>query len=381
VTDDFSPAGPPAEIAELVRERTEARTNHQYARADELKARIEAAGWRVVDRGRKSSVRPAAPASAEVDGEVRYGSAAGVPAAADVPRARTDPETAPLSIVLVASEEPARLSRLLAAIREHAPAGVQTIVVENDPSDAQVEALHPDAPDRAAVGGLEPEILRTSVRLGYAAALNIGLRRATGSLVLLGDGSAIPTGDAFSPLAGALDDPGVAAVGAFGLLSEEGVAFRPNELERADADPDADLEVAALEGAWFACRRDDLNAIGPVDEHFVTPAWLDVWLSLRLRVGAETSLVAGTNATSDIADGEGDGVEGVEAAEALDSAGLTGDSGQAPEADRPPAPRRALMIDLPLARDETVWPPERTRLNRRNMYRVLDDFGARDDLA
>jgi hypothetical protein len=380
MTDDFSPSGPPAEISQLVRERAEARADRQYTRADELKARIEAAGWRVVDRGRKSSVHPATPASVEVDGEVRYGSAADLPAAG-APRARTEPGTAPLSVVLVASEEPARLSRLLAAIREHAPAGVQTIVVENDPSDAQVEALRRGSPDRSAVGGLEPELLRTSVRLGYAAALNIGLRRAAGPVVLLADGSAVPTGDAFSPLLRALEDPEVAAVGAFGLLSEEGVAFRPNELERVDADPDADLEVAALEGAWLAFRHEDVDAIGPVDEHFVTPAWLDVWLSLRLRVGAGTSPVTGTEAIPDTADGGGDGVEGVKAAGNFDSEGPTDEPGQAPEAAELPAPRRALTVDLPLARDETVWPPERTRLNRRNMYRVLDTFGTRDDLA
>lgn len=396
--DEFAPAPPPSDITHLLRERMEARASHDWDRADDLKAQIEAAGWRVVDRGKRSSVHPAAPASVEVGGERRYGSAA------DVPDAWAFPATASFTVALVVSEEPGRVSRLLAALREHAPAGTQVVIVENDPSDAQAAALRVGAPDRGLIGGAEPEILRTSVRLGYAAALNIALRRAAGEIVLLADGSAVPSGDAFTKLAEAFADPEVVAVGPFGLLAEDGVPLRPNDLERAAPDPDADLEVAALEGAWLAFRRDDLIELGAVEEHFVTSAWLDVWLSLRLRTGPMEPPVFGSEAAheatdegdgeatdeaSDAAasatdgnpDGERDGVEGAEAAADSDSEGSADVAGQALEEMELAAPRRALMIDLPLVRDETPWPPERTRLNRRNMYRVLDTFGWRDDLA
>lgn len=366
---------PPDEIARLVSKRAEARANRDWVRADEIKAQIEAAGWRVVDRGRRSSVHPAAPASIEVGGEVRYGSAA------DVPSAWTEPATARWTVVLVASEEPGKLSRLLATLREHAPAGTQVVVVENDPSAAQAAALAPEATDRATIGDREPEVLRTSVRLGYAAALNVGLRRAAGELVLLADGSAVPAGDALTPLATALAAEDVAAAGAYGLLAEEGTVFRPNDLERVTPDPGADLEVAALEGAWLALRRDDIAEIDSIDEHFVTPAWLDVWLSLRLRVGDGESDGAGPGEAGSDLDGESDGVEGVEAETASDSERSTDTVAGALETPELQAPRRALMVDLPLVRDETPWPPERTRLNRRNMYRVLQAFGWRDDLA
>ena len=379
--DDFAPAPPPSDITHLVRERTDARANRNWARADELKAQIEAAGWRVVDRGKRSSVHPAAPVSVEVDGERRYGSAA------DVPNGWVAPATAPFTVAIVASEEPARVSRLLAALRDHAPAGTQVVVVENDPSAAQTQALSANAPDRAPIGGAEPEVLRTSVRLGYAAALNIALRRATGEVVLLADGSAVPTGDAFAKLHEALTDPEVVVAGAYGLLAEEGVPLRPHELERATPDPDADLEVAAIEGAWLAFRRADLIELGTIEEHFVTPAWLDVWLSLRLRTGAmepsgdESEAADEDDPTEDTSNGARDGVDVAEAGTEPDSDGPAGTVDQAPDAADLPAPKRALMIDLPLARDETAWPPDRTRLNRRNMYRVLDTFGWRDDLA
>jgi hypothetical protein len=297
-----------------------------------------------------------------------------------VPSAASEPPTAPFTVVLVASEEPALVSRLLTALRAHAPAGTQVVIVENDPSDAQVAALQPGGTDLSPISAREPEVLRTSARLGYAGALNIGLRRAGGEIVVVADGSAVPTGDALTPLAEALGDPEVAAAGAYGLLAEEGVPFRPSTMEPAMPEEGADLEVAALEAAWIAFRRDDLTTPGLIDEHFVTPAWLDVWLSLRLRVGP---MAIADDAGDDRIwqDGEGDGVEGVEAAAEPDSESSTGTGDQAPEEAGLPAPKRALMIHLPLQRDEIRWPPERTRLNRRNMYRVLDAFGWRDDLA
>jgi Glycosyl transferase family 2 len=370
VTDQSPLSGPPAEISQLVRERAEARASRDWSRADELKARIEAAGWRVVDRGRRSSVHPAAPPTVEIDGQRRYGSAADVPSALDAPA------TAAWTVLLLASEEPARVSRLLAALRAHAPAGTHVVVVENDPSEAQVQALADGAQDRSPIAGREPEIIRTSVRLGYAAALNVGLRRAIGELVLLADGAAVPTGDALTPLAQALQDPDVAIAGGYGLTTEADAPFQPGSLARlGETDADAASgrrDVAALEGAWLAFRRDDLRWLGSLDEHFVTPAWLDVWLSLRLRARAE-----GFGEE----DEERDGVGGFETGAEPDSAGAREAEARAPEPADLPAPRRALSLELPLVRDETAWPPERTRLNRRNMYRVLDAFGWRDDLG
>jgi len=232
VTDPTSPAGPPAEITHLVRERTEARARRDWTRADALKAEIEAAGWRVVDRGSRTSVSPAAPATVELDGEVRYGSAAAVPSLLD------SPTTTLWTVVVVASEQPDRVSRLLTALRSHAPRGTRIVVVANDPSDAQVAALGPEAPDRAPIDGTVPELLRTSTRLGYAAALNIGLRRASGEFVLLTDATAWPTGDALTPLAAALNEPAVAdrravaVAGGFGLFAAEAGPLRPNALRR-----------------------------------------------------------------------------------------------------------------------------------------------------
>jgi hypothetical protein len=271
------------------------------------------------------------------------------------------------TVVVVASEAPAAVSGLLAGLRAHAPAGTQVVVVANDPSEAQQAALAAAAPDRAAIAGNDVEVLRTVTRLGYAAALNIGLRRAAGELVLLADASVRPAGDALTPLARALEDPDVAVAGAIGLTSSEPGRVRPAAIE-----PSEEREAGALLGAWLAFRRSDLIALGPLDERFVTPAWLDVWWSLRLRAGQEPELPDA---------GEPDAEEARVDAAAAGAAELGEKEPEPSPYDfELPAPRKAIRLDLPLERDAVVWPPDRSRLARRNMYRMLDRFGWRTDL-
>ena len=370
MSEPTSPAGPPAEISHLVRERVEARARRDWARADAIKAQIEAAGWRVVDRRGRSSVSQATPASVEADGEIHYGSAAGVASLLD------QPATAAWTVAIVASEAPDRVSRLLGALRTHAPAGTQVVIVANDPNEAQVAALSPDAADRAAIGGLAPEVIRTSARLGYAAALNIALHRSAGELVLITDGTAWPIGDAISPLASALGDDAVAAVGGFGLYAADDEPLRPNALDREPATDDvaARSSPTALEAGWLAFRRSDYVGLGPLDEHFVTPSWLDVWWTLRLRAGEEPEGWQGAEPSPEDEAGDPAG------ADSADTPAATEGDTPEPEYDFP-EPRRAVRLELPLEREAVGWPPDRSRLNRRNMYRVLSRFGRRIDLG
>jgi hypothetical protein len=220
-------------------------------------------------------------------------------------------------------------------------------------------------------------VLRTSTRLGFAAALNIGLRRAAGEIVVLADGSAWPTGDALSLLAAALADPTIAAVGGFGLVAPEGGPLRPNALERPDGSL-AVQDVAALEAGWLAFRRSDYRELGPLDEHFVSPSWLDVWWTLRLRVGAESEGELEAD-EADMAAEDRTDTDGDESGRG-GSPAQTASPERADSAELPPA-RRAVRLELPLSREDAPWPPDRSRLNRRNMYRVLDRFGWRDDLV
>ena len=314
---------PPDEIEALARERAAARAGREYARADGLRAQIETAGWRVVDQGTAYRLEPAAPPTIEAVGVVRYGTAAAVPSMLDAS------PTAHFSVLLLADDWPDDLARMLGGLRVHAPAGTHVAIVANDPSPAQAARLAPGSPDLEPVAGAEPELVWTSARLGHAAALNVGLRRARGTVVVLADTSVEPTGDALAPLAAALDDHGVAVAGGFGLTSPDLRHF----FEAAGP------EVDAVGAPWLAFRRADLATLGPLDEKFIFHRNLDIWLSLALRAGADP--------------------------------------------DRPP--RRALRLDLPLVRHEqrgwiALPAAERDRLSKRNFYRVLDRFRERSDL-
>jgi GT2 family glycosyltransferase len=307
----------PQEVLDLAHARREARIARDWARADALRADIESAGWTVVDRGVDFDLAPAHPPDLVADGIVRHGSSESVPSRL------AEPATAPATVIVTATDWPADVARAVRGLASDEPAGTQVVVVADGPSpgqDEEVEALE-------ASGA---ETVRTSDRLGQAAAFNAGVRRAVGAVVVLLDPSVEPTGDVIGPLVRALGDPTVGVAGPWGMRSTDLRHF-----EDAPG-PDAD----AIAGYCLAFRRADFTDRGPFDEKFRFYRNLDIWWSLVLR-------------------DEGEG--------------------------RPP--RRAVVVpDLPAVRHEhRAWTSlsqdERDRLSRRNFYRVLHRFGARLDLA
>jgi len=303
----------PASVADAARRRSEARAARDWETADRLRAEIEAAGWRVIDRGVNYRLEPASPPSVEVAGQLRYGRSDAVPR-------RLDEAPAGLATMIVlASEDPARLQRSLEAIDATGPAGVDVVLV--------VDGLE-------IAATTDHEVVRTSAPLGHGAALNIGLRRARAEVVVVIDASIVPSGDIVTPMVEALRDPGVAVVGAVGLVSAD--------LRRFDevAASTAPIDVAAIQGDLMAFRRADAAARGPIDEGFRSAGFLDVWLSLVLR-------------------DEGEGR----------------------------TPRRAVALPgLPFERADgapgrPAGAAARERRTRRNFYRVLDAYRTRPDLA
>jgi hypothetical protein len=302
----------PDEILTAAHERAHARAERDWSTADRLRAEIEAAGWTIVDRGTDFALAPASPPTVEDDGVVRYG------ATADVPSRSAEPSTGLATVVLIATDWPTDLDRALAGLATHGPDGLQVVVVADAPSAEQ----------DAALGQVDADVVRTSDRLGQAAAINIGIRRAAAPVVVLLDTSVEPSGDVVSPLVRALDDPTVAVAGGWGVVSDDLRRFR-------DAPPG---DVDAVEGYAMAFRRADAEARGPLDERFRFYRNLDLWWSLVLR-------------------DEGEGR----------------------------TPRRAVAVALPAIRhDHRGWSSvpeaERDRLSKRNFYRIIDRFGWRRDL-
>ena len=313
----------PKDILERARSRALARERRDWTEADRLRAEIEAAGWKVVDRGTDFELTPANPPTVEEAGLIRYGSSGAVPSRLN------DAPVGLATAVVLADDWPDDLARLLAGLTEHGPDGLQVVVVANDPSPEQaarlelLDAVDPGAPR------IETEVVQTSARLGHAAALNAGIRRAAAETVVLLDTSIELTGDAVTPLVRTLDDESVAVAGPFGIVSDDLRRFR--EAEPGDVD--------AIEAYCLAFRRSDFLARGPLDEQFRFYRNLDIWWSLVLR-----------------------------------------DEGP----DR--APRRALALaETPLERHEhrgwtSLAVDERDRLSKRNFYRILDRVRDRRDL-
>jgi hypothetical protein len=310
---------PPPEIVELAQRRGAAREAQDWAVADELRTKIDAAGWKVIDVGRDFRLEAAHPPTVRAGDVVLYGRTE------EVPSRLAEPAIGVATVVVVAAADPAPAIRAIAGLIAHVAAGTSIVVVADGLSDASA-ALLDAALDHAADG----EVVRTSARLGHAAGLNAGIRRAGGRVVVVLDPSVEPTGDVVTPLVQALDEPDVAVAGPIGLASGDLRHF--DEVEQGPA--------AAIEGSLMAFRRADATDRGPLDEGFRFYRHLDAWWSLVLRDEGEDE-----------------------------------------------ASRRALVVPgLPFTRaPNPAWteaqPARRERLQKRNAYRVLNRFGWRHDLA
>ena len=306
----------PDEVLSAAHARAAARADRDWPEADRLRGEIEAAGWRIADRGTDFALTPAAPPDLDDGERVRYGASRSVPSRLE------EPSTGLATVVLIATDQPDDLTRALAGLRAESPNGTSVVIVADGPSPDQAAAL--DAVDTA-----DAEIVWTSERLGHASAINIGLRRATGGIVVLVDTSIEPTGDLVTPLVDALDDATIAVVGGWGIVS--------SDLRMFEDAPAGDVD--AIEGYLQAFRRADAAERGPLDERFRFYRNLDIWWSLVLR-----------------------------------------DEGEEATA------RRAVSLgDLPAVRHDhrgyaSLPEGERDRQSKRNFYRIIDRFGWRRDL-
>ena len=283
--------------------------------ADRLRDEIEMAGWKVIDTGTAYHLEPAHAPDVVEGGRTRYGRSEAVPSRLD------EPAVGLASVIVIATDHAGDILRAAAGIVSAAPEGVQLVVV-GDGASAEVETALDELEATA-------EVVRTSARLGHAAALNVGLRRSLGPFVIVLDPSMEATGDFVTPLVAALEAPSVAVAGAFGLISEDLRHFE--ETSAGDVD--------AIEGYCLAFRRVDAMARGPLDEGFRFYRNFDIWWSLVLRDGGPGR-----------------------------------------------RQRRAVALGgLPLVRHEhrgwtALSEEQREGLSRRNFYRLLDRFREREDL-
>lgn len=292
--------------ADLLRDRTAARASGDFARADALRDELRAIGWEVQDTLRGSVLRPVLPEAPVTTGYARP---------EDLASLLDDAASLDASLLVVADEHGEDLEQFLDGFAAHRPtASWELIVVANAPSYDASELLPPDV-----------TLLPTTARLGWADAVNLGLRRSRGAVAILLDTSVEPQGDFVTPLLATFEDPRVGIAGGWGVMTENGRQFK-------DAPAGA---VHAVEGYCLAVRREALRAIGGgFDPHFRFYRNADLDFSFAVR-----------------------------------------DAGW-----------RAVAVDLPLERHEhrgwTSLPDaERDRLSKRNFYRFLKHWGDRRDLV
>jgi GT2 family glycosyltransferase len=236
---------PPDEVTRLVEERSQARSSGDYQQADRLRDRIRDLGWEVMDSSAGTTLRPALPPGG--DAEVAYARPEDLASLLD------EPASLELTLLVIAEDHPEDLERLLRGLGRHPPlAGWELVVVGNAPGFDLADEL-------AGVDlEVEPSVLATSARLGWADAVNLGLRRSRGEVVVLLDPSVEPIGDFVGPLLEAFSDPGVGIAGPFGVSSRD--------LRQFDEAPPG--EVDAIEGYCLAVRRQVLREVGAFDTRF-----------------------------------------------------------------------------------------------------------------
>lgn len=303
----MSPPSVPDDVRRMLDERSAARAARDWERADELRDRIAGLGWEIQDGPRGSTARPLLPPVA---------AATGYADPEDLASLLDQPPTVAVSLQVVAEDHPDDLHRALKGLAAHAPVlAWELVIVANAPTfELTLEVGVP----------IEPTVLRTRERLGWADARTLGLRRSRGEVTVLLDTSCEPTGDFLSPLLAAFEDPGVGIAGGWGVTSGDGRSFE-------EAEPG---EVDAVEGYCLAVRRDALRSVGGFDRRFRFYRNADLDFSFAIR-----------------------------------------DAGW----------RAVRTGPLPLVRHEhrgwtSVSEAERDRLSKRNFYRFLEHWGDRNDL-
>ena len=246
---------PPAEVARLLEERTAARAARDWQSADALRDQIRALGYEPVDSPDGSTARPAGPA-----------------ATGELPSLLDEPASVDASIVVVVDDHPEDLVRMLRGLAAHPPTVAwELLVVANAPAgevEPQVVGAWP--PEHSLP---EPTVLPAVARLGWADAVNLGLRRSRGAVAILLDTSLEPVGDLTGPILAAFSDPAVGIAGGWGVTSADGRDF-------VDAPPG---EVDAIEAYCLAIRREALRAVGGFDPRFRFYRHADLDLSFAVR--------------------------------------------------------------------------------------------------
>ncbi|MEO8251970.1 MAG: glycosyltransferase [Chloroflexota bacterium] len=242
-------------MTRLLQERTAARAARDWPAADALRDRIRDAGWEPIDTPDGSTARPIL-----------------APTSAHLPSLLDQEAAVEASVLVLLDDYPDDLARLLQALVAHAPkVAWELLIVANAPLAPVEPILAANWPEDGPLP--EAVVLPSAARLGWADAVNLGLRRSRGVVVVLLDTSLEPIGDILAPLLAAFEDARVGIAGGWGVTS-------PDAREFVEAPPG---EVDAIEGYCMAIRREALRAVGGFDHGYRYYRHADLDISFAIR--------------------------------------------------------------------------------------------------
>ena len=247
----------PAAVRALAEQRAAARAGRDFARADALRAEIDAAGWvvRDVPEGWELTARPPYPVLAGLR---------------ELPDRSADDDEPGVTVSVLVEGWPDDLRRAVTAVLAHAPEDVRVVGLDLGNVDGAGDVLH----ELASAHPRRVVDLHVAGAAGWGEARAALARWDTRATHVWLDPSVELTGDAVTPLVAALVDPAVGAAGGWG------VDVDPSWREFADATPG---EVDAVLGYLLAFRRTALLAVGGPHPKARFYRNADMELSLALR--------------------------------------------------------------------------------------------------
>ena len=246
-------------------QRSGLRANGVYEDADAIRDSLNDAGYVLEDTLTGTRIRPKTAWEKRQEGWPTYSSAA------EVPSLLEQPDTADVSIGIVACNYVEDVKRcVLSALEWAGDRDVELVVVDNGSDDGAADWL-----EEASAGDSRIRVIHTDHVLGEAAAKNIVLKQCRGRLVVLLDTSTEVTGDLFGPIDAMLEDESVGVAGPFGLRTDDLHHFHDGEGESGDMD--------AMQAYCFAFRRESLAGVGLMRESFRFYRNLDIDFSFHFK--------------------------------------------------------------------------------------------------
>jgi cysteinyl-tRNA synthetase len=239
-----------ARVEELIRLRAAARSAKDFARADEIRDEIVAAGFILRDTP-QGAVVERMQAFEVVDPRTIESELSNLPALE-------------FSFHALYEGFPSDVERFLAGLADHSDLSSTEVVL--------VDNASPDGARAEQWAGGPTRVIHLEREVGWAAARNAGLKSARGEIVVLVDLSIEPTGDLLPPIREALADPSVGLAGPFGLTSDSMREWTSS----------GGPEVDALEGYLIATKR-GLLAEGLLSEKFKWYRNADIDFSFQIR--------------------------------------------------------------------------------------------------